>query len=156
MQGTAASDSIDFEQLLNDSNQSIDDIALQLSNLLKVNKLTMSIAESVSGGMLSSYCIKHGGASQFFLGGVVAYDALLKVKLCRVHTKTVSKYGVVSSFVTEEMARGIQAITGSDISIATTGVAGPANDQYAEDQTGKVFVSWYLHNHFQKTKQVGW
>lgn len=92
---------------------------------LKARKLTLSVAESCTGGGLGNRITNIPGSSEVFLGGAVAYSNELKMKLLDVKENTLIKYGAVSKETAKEMARGIRTLTGSDISIAVTGIAGP-------------------------------
>ena len=92
---------------------------------LKKRGTTVSLAESCTGGGLGSRITNIPGSSSVFLGGIVAYSDLMKTKLLGVKEETLAKYGAVSSEVAREMADGIRRITGSDIGIGITGIAGP-------------------------------
>ena len=86
--------------------------------------MTISVIESMTGGGIARKLVATPGASQYFLGGVVAYHSRLKVQYGRVNPKTIVDHGLISATVTEEMAAGIKQMTKSDISIASNGVAG--------------------------------
>ncbi|MEG2464103.1 MAG: CinA family protein, partial [Malacoplasma sp.] len=90
--------------------------------------MTLSIAESVTGGMISSALVDIEGASKVFKGGVVSYTAEAKNKLLSVRTETIEKYGEVSQQVAKEMAIGIKNKLNTDFSIAVTGYATPIKD----------------------------
>ena len=115
--------------------------------------MTISVIESMTGGGIARKLVATPGASQYFLGGVVAYHSRLKVQYGRVNPKTIVDHGLISATVTEEMAAGIKQMTKSDISIASNGVAGPKNDVYPDDQSGTVFLSWNIHDKIVKTKR---
>lgn len=90
------------------------------------NKLTLSIAESCTGGSISARLTKLPGSSNYFLGSVVAYSNTLKVNLLHVLEKTLENQGAVSKGVVTEMAQGIIMLTKSHFSIAVSGIAGPS------------------------------
>jgi nicotinamide-nucleotide amidase len=92
---------------------------------LKAHHLTLSTAESCTGGGLGNTITNVPGSSEVFLGGVVAYSNELKKKLLGVNENTLKKYGAVSKETAEEMAKGVRKLTGSDIAVAVTGIAGP-------------------------------
>lgn len=92
---------------------------------LKNKNLTISLAESMTGGYLSSKITKVSGASKVFKGAIIAYNSNLKVNLLNVNSKTIDKNSVVSLEVADEMATGLKNIIDSDIYIAITGNAGP-------------------------------
>lgn len=95
--------------------------------LLKKKK-TVSFAESCTGGKISSTFIKTAGVSQVYVGGVVSYTIDMKQKVLGVTKETIAQYGVVSAQTVKEMACGIKKITGSDIAVSVSGVAGPGCD----------------------------
>ena len=97
----------------------------ELGKLLKEKGLTLAVAESCTGGWIQKLITDVPGSSAYFLGGVVAYSNLLKQKLLNVSPQTLILYGAVSYEVACEMASGVREITGSDIGISTTGIAGP-------------------------------
>ena len=92
---------------------------------LKAHNLTLSAAESCTGGGLGNTITNIPGSSDVFLGGVVAYSNELKKKLLGVNESTLKKHGAVSKETAEEMAKGVRKLTGSDIAVAVTGIAGP-------------------------------
>jgi nicotinamide-nucleotide amidase len=87
--------------------------------------LTLAVAESCTGGLLSSRLTDVSGSSKYFLGGFCTYSNLAKEKFLNVKKKTLEKYGAVSSQVCESMAKGIREKFNSDIGISVTGIAGP-------------------------------
>ena len=95
--------------------------------LLKKKK-TISFAESCTGGKISSTFVKIAGVSQVYAGAVVSYTAEMKQKVLGVSADTISQHGVVSAATVKEMAAGIKKITGSNIAVAVSGVAGPGAD----------------------------
>ena len=110
-----------------------------VAGLLAERRLTLSAAESCSGGLLSKRLTDIPGASQFFMGGVVAYSVESKTELLRVDTGLINKKGAVSREVALAMADGAREVFGSDIGIGITGVAGPGRDSGLEP--GTVFVA---------------
>lgn len=101
------------------------DIILKISRILKQRKLTISVVESCTGGLIQKLITDIPGSSEYFLGGVVAYSNKLKEKLVGVHPETLRKYGAVGSETALELAQGIRKITGANIGVSTTGIAGP-------------------------------
>ena len=87
--------------------------------------LTISTAESLTGGALCHALVAVPGASDVVSGGVIAYTSGLKQSLLGVTAATVRRHGTVSAAVAEAMAQGVRGVTGSSVGIATTGVAGP-------------------------------
>jgi len=107
--------------------------------LIQFNK-TVSIAESLTGGLISSRLTSIPGSSNYFKGSMVAYDTLIKENVLKVNSETISKHSVVSSEVAEEMALGIKKIFNTDYAIATTGNAGPSKGD-SDQPIGKVFIA---------------
>ena len=87
---------------------------------------TVSTCESCTGGYIASQLTSHAGSSHWFQGAIVSYQIELKERLVHVPAATIEQYGVVSREVAEAMASGVRQACRSTISIATTGVAGPA------------------------------
>lgn len=86
---------------------------------------TLAIAESCTGGAIASKFTAMAGASNYLLGGVVAYSNDVKVNTLGVDRTSIECFGAVSEVVALEMAEGVRRITGADYAIATTGIAGP-------------------------------
>tara|TARA_B100000767_G_scaffold184776_1_gene172351 strand:- start:12 stop:1262 length:1251 start_codon:yes stop_codon:yes gene_type:complete len=107
--------------------------------LVKSNK-TLAIAESLTGGLLSSRFTSLSGASNYFKGSVVAYSSSAKENILGVDPKTIEKYSVVSSYVANEMAIETKKILDSDYAISTTGNAGPSKGD-SNEPIGKIFIS---------------
>jgi nicotinamide-nucleotide amidase len=99
--------------------------ARNLGKALKIRRLTLAVAESCTGGLLSEMLTDEAGASVYFLGGVVAYSDEVKVKVLGVKAGTLRSYGAVSEATALEMAAGARRSLGADIGIAITGIAGP-------------------------------
>jgi nicotinamide-nucleotide amidase len=97
----------------------------KLSNLLRRNKLTISAAESCTGGLFSSYLTDISGASEYFLGSLICYSNQSKIKCLGVSEKIIEEHGAVSRQTAEQMARGLKNVFASDIAISVTGIAGP-------------------------------
>ena len=92
--------------------------------LIKKN-ISVSIAESCTGGLISSSITKISGASKIFSCGIISYSNNSKFKYLSVSKKTLNKFGSVSSNVAEEMVDGLYKIEKAKITISTTGIAGP-------------------------------
>ena len=98
-------------------------------NLLKSNKLSISTAESVTGGKIISQIIEIPGASNITEESYVVYSNNAKIKVLGVDKSCIDKNGVVSEQLALEMAEKLKSITGSDIAISTTGEAGPITNE---------------------------
>lgn len=97
----------------------------QIQEWMIKHKKTLALAESVTGGKISSALISVPGASQYFLGSLVVYSNELKQKILRVSEKTLTNNGAVSEEVVKEMAQNLLRVTDADYGIAITGIAGP-------------------------------
>lgn len=100
-------------------------IEFVLGKLLTQKKLTLSTAESCTGGKIAETITSIAGSSAYFRGGVVTYATNTKVSVLKVNQSTIDDYSVVSKEVAEEMALGVQQLLQTDFAIATTGNAGP-------------------------------
>ena len=93
--------------------------------LLRARRESLSVAESLTGGLLGGALTQVAGSSDVFLGGVVAYNARIKSELLDIPAELIADCGVVSGEVAVAMASAVARMMGSDWAIATTGVAGP-------------------------------
>lgn len=96
-----------------------------LGGLLKRKKLTVSAAESCTGGRVGDKITNVPGSSDYFLGSAVAYSNEAKMALLGVKKKSLIQFGAVSGQVAREMALGCRKAFRSDIGVSTTGIAGP-------------------------------
>ena len=94
-------------------------------NLMEVKQLTLSVAESCTGGAISSLFTQHSGCSTVFVGGGIVYSYELKTKLLGVKPDTLSKFGAVSEETIVEMVNGALQNFETDYAIAVSGIAGP-------------------------------
>lgn len=99
--------------------------AEKLVNLLIEKRLHITTAESCTGGMVASRIVDVANASKVFNVAYVTYANEAKEKYLNVDSKTIEKYGVVSEEVTKQMALGALKEANADISIVTSGIAGP-------------------------------
>jgi nicotinamide-nucleotide amidase len=117
-----------------------DNLEKVVSGLLSSKKETLSVAESCTGGKISSLFTSIPGSSAIFKGAVIAYSNEIKIKILGVREETITKYGAVSEECAREMAEGICRVTGSSRSIAVTGIAGP--DGGSDDKpVGTVWIA---------------
>lgn len=113
--------------------------------LLKKHELTVTTAESCTGGMLAARLVNVPGVSDVFREGFVTYSNKAKRRLLDVGKGTLKKYGAVSEQTAREMAMGGVFATGADICVATTGIAGPSGG--TEDKpVGLVYISCILRD----------
>ena len=97
----------------------------QIVKLLTEKQLTIGSIESMTGGLFASTITSVPGASKVFKGSVVSYSPLIKENVVHVNKETISKFGVVSKEVAEEMASKGRALLDVDICVSVTGNAGP-------------------------------
>lgn len=97
----------------------------QLVSVLKERNLTVSAAESCTGGMIGAEITSVPGISSYFLGSVVTYSNSAKERLLGVPRGILFAYGAVSDQTARSMARGAVSLYGSDVAVAVTGIAGP-------------------------------
>jgi PncC family amidohydrolase len=93
--------------------------------LLRDRHVTIAVAEGDTGGLLLEQLTAVPGSSAVVLGGVVAYHDDLKRQLLGVPEELLRQYGAVSAQAAEAMAEGVRRVTGSEVGVATTGIAGP-------------------------------
>ena len=103
-------------------------LSQQLVKILSVRKVKISVAESFTGGGVSSLITSVSGASKVFLEGVVSYSNQAKISRLNVSERTINTCYPVSSEVAGEMCLGLLQ-AGADIAISTTGIAGPNSDE---------------------------
>ena len=106
---------------------SYDDDTLQnsIGKMLKAAGKTVSAAESCTGGLISSMFTSMAGSSEYYLGSVTSYANQVKTQVLGVPNEVIAEHGAVSEECVAAMAEGVRRITGSDFSVATSGIAGP-------------------------------
>ena len=112
-----------------------------LGKLLKQRGATVSAAESCTGGEIAHLFTSVAGSSAYFLGSVTSYAISVKESVLGVPSSVINEHGVVSSQVAAAMAEGVRRVTGSDYSVATTGLAGPGGDEFNPEGTVWIGVS---------------
>lgn len=117
-----------------------DGIAREASALLARAKVTVSLAESCSGGLIAKLLTDTPGSSGYFTAGVVAYSNNAKLHFLDVPSELLERHGAVSAAVADAMARGVRRATGSDLALSTTGIAGPDGGT-PEKPVGTVFLA---------------
>lgn len=120
--------------------ESLDNVAKAVVSCLMTKGITLSTAESCTGGMVGEAITSVAGASNIYLGGVCSYTEEVKMKVLGVKKKTLKEHTVYSPQIASEMSLGIMKLMGSDASIGITGLAGPGGG--TEDKpVGTVYVS---------------
>ena len=118
----------------------LNEAARALVGLLLDKKMTISLAESCTGGMIAAALVDCPGVSAALLEGCVCYSNEAKMRTLHVLTETLQKDGAVSAACALEMVHGICDYTGSDTAIAVTGIAGPDGGT-AEKPVGTVYIA---------------
>ena len=120
--------------ILGDHMYSDEDDTLEtcIAKLLKGTGKTVSTAESCTGGSIAAMLTSVAGSSEYFLGSVVSYANSVKSGVLGVDEKIIAEHGAVSSECVAAMAEGVRKLTGSDFSIATSGIAGPGGGSDAK------------------------
>ena len=118
-------------------------LEMAVVRLLKKNGLTVTTAESCTGGMLAARLVNVPGVSDVYREGYITYSNKAKRRLLDVNKSTLKKYGAVSEQTAREMAIGGVFANGADVCVATTGIAGPDGGT-EEKPVGLVYISCYL------------
>jgi len=111
-----------------------------VGRLLLSKRLTLAVAESCTGGLIGDRITDVAGSSVYFKEGVVAYSNEAKVRVLGVKEETLNEFGAVSRETALEMARGVQRISGANVGLATTGIAGPTGGT-AKKPVGLVYIT---------------
>ena len=129
-----------------------DPLEVVLGRTLKEKKLTLSIAESCTGGYLSHLITSVPGSSDYFLGSMIPYAYEIKMRQLGVKPETLEKYGAVSEPTIIEMANIVRAKFNTDIGVATSGIAGPGGAT-PDKPVGTVWIA-YSDKHLTVTKRL--
>ena len=114
-------------------------LSSSIVKLLIKKKMTISFAESCTGGLLASVITAESGSSKTFKFGVVTYSNEAKIKFLKVPKKTIKKYGAVSSETCRSMVNNLNRISKTNIAISITGIAGP-NGGTKKKPVGLVYI----------------
>jgi PncC family amidohydrolase len=115
-------------------------IETEIVRLLTKRKRTLALAESCTGGFIANQITNVPGASEIFLGGIVAYSNAAKQKFLDVRAEILKRHGAVSEAVAREMAAVARKKFGADFAIAVTGIAGPGGGT-KNRPVGTVFIA---------------
>lgn len=111
----------------------------EILRLLQKHQLTITTAESCTGGLIAAALVSQPGISAYFREGYITYSNEAKERILHVSHDTLVRFGAVSSQTAQEMAYGVKNAAGADISIASTGIAGPDGGT-AEKPVGLVYL----------------
>lgn len=118
----------------------MEELAKRAGELLSKMGLTLSLAESCTGGLIADWITNVSGSSNYFLGGVVAYSNEAKEKVLGVSHEILVQYGAVSEEAARAMAEGARRLFASDLALAVTGIAGPTGGT-PEKPVGLVYIA---------------
>jgi len=123
-----------------DGEEAGDAAGRELGQLLRKGGLTVSVAESCTGGMVGALITDQPGSSAYFLGGVIAYSDQVKRDQIGVAAALLKRVGAVSSEVAKAMAEGARSRFGTDLAVGVTGIAGPDSDG-SEKPVGLTYIA---------------
>jgi PncC family amidohydrolase len=101
--------------------------------------LTVATAESCTGGLVGAAITSVPGSSEYFRGGIIAYDNEIKTRICGVPWALLAQHGAVSAPVARALARGVRKLMGAGCAVAVTGIAGPGGGT-KEKPVGLVYI----------------
>jgi nicotinamide-nucleotide amidase len=113
-------------------------IQLLHKNLIK-KKLTISVAESCTGGLLTHNLTKLANSSKYFQMGLTTYSNQAKIKILKINKNTIQKYGAVSTKCCKLMVQNLSKISKSKINVSITGIAGPGGGS-KDKPVGLVYI----------------
>ena len=131
------------------------DLATEIVRLLNEKQLKIATAESCSGGLLSSTLVNVSGASSVFLEGIVTYSYESKLNRLNIDVNRLMEFGAVSEEIAHDMAFNLEKLTGADITVGVTGIAGPGGGSelkpvglvyIAINVCGQIFLKSYIFN----------
>lgn len=133
-----------------------EDVSLSkvMIDLLKKNNLKLAVAESCTGGVITSSITENPGASEVLYGGFVTYSNEAKMKVLGVKKETLDTFGAVSEQTAVEMVQGLITLSGADAAVAVTGIAGPGGGS-EEKPVGLAYISIYFKGEIT-TKKVNY
>ena len=126
---------------MNEIISSIDELKIKLYNALREKNLTLSTAESCTGGMIGAFITSIPGISSYYGYGFVTYSNEAKQKLIGVRGETLEKFGAVSAETVLEMAEGALRVSGADIAVSVSGIAGPGGGS-EKKPVGLVYIGY--------------
>ena len=131
--------SADIMALLKKNGLEPDKVEFEVVERLREKNLKVATAESCTGGLISERITRVSGASEVFDCGVCSYANEIKEKVLGVNPETLTVLGAVSAETAIQMAEGVKRISGADIAVSTTGIAGPTGGT-AEKPVGLVYM----------------
>jgi hypothetical protein len=120
--------------------EDLENLAAEVGRLLRARGLTISCAESCTGGLLTSTLTDVPGSSRYLMGSVVSYTNEVKARILGVSEESLVTYGAVSTPVARAMAEGVRDLMRTDLGVGITGIAGPGGGT-AEKPVGLVYIA---------------
>ena len=128
----------------------VDSLEQVVGDGLRARSMTLAVAESCTGGLLSKRITDVAGCSDYYLGGVCSYANEVKMNVLGVKKETLDTVGAVSPEVAEQMAEGVAKALGADVGVGITGIAGPGGGT-EEKPVGLVYISiWCKGQHYTR------
>lgn len=128
-------------------------LVTRLYEILGEKQLTVSTAESCTGGTLGAMLTHPAGASRYYMGSIVSYANEIKEALLGVSRDTLKAHGAVSPETCAEMAKGAKKVLGTSLTVAITGIAGPGGESPEKPQ-GLVYIATYDGENVTLTKNL--
>ena len=125
----------------------------RIGQVLTHRKLTLAIAESATGGQVADRITSVAGSSNYFLGGIIAYDNVIKNMLLQVPYATLQQHGTVSRHTAIAMAHGVCCLMRAAVGVSTTGIAGPSISTLSKP-VGLVYVAVALGDRTASRRHV--
>ena len=126
----------------------------EIGRLLKAKNLSLSTAESCTGGGIAALITSVPGSSEYFNGSIVAYSNEVKTSLLYVSAETLKKHGAVSKETVTEMVRGVMKMLKTDCAVATSGIAGPGGGT-PDKPVGTIWLAAAYKSEIVTMKQEG-
>lgn len=133
-------------------------ISVQTTNIVEIiadfftkNHLTLSVAESITGGNISHKITYLAGSSSYYKGGITAYSSKIKESILQISESYIDVHKVVSEEIAKKMANKCASLFNSTVAISTTGIAGPGSDEF-NDPVGLAYVGLYMNGKTYATK----
>jgi len=126
-----------------DRSDTTQELALEVSQLLRARRLRLAVAESCTGGWVATVLTGIAGSSSWFDRGYVTYSNESKQQMLGVRAETLAAHGAVSEQTVAEMTAGVLAQSGTDVALAISGIAGPGGGT-VEKPVGTVYFAWQL------------
>lgn len=133
-------------------NENNSPLEVTVGELLKKKNLTVSTAESCTGGSIAARLTSIAGSSEYFTGGIVAYSNEVKMEILRVSPLTLKEHGAVSEATVVEMVKGAMKALKTDCAVATSGIAGPGGGT-PEKPVGTVWIAAGYKNEIRTYRQ---